>query len=57
MGMPLSQRLVAQSVSNAVSTVEEMRYEPFLIHNWHLSSQMSLETSMLYESSEISQSG
>jgi hypothetical protein len=49
--------LVAQSVSNAVSTVEEMRYEPFLIHNWQLSSQMSLETSMLYESSEISQSG
>jgi outer membrane receptor protein involved in Fe transport len=44
-------------VSNAVSTVEEMRYEPFLIHNWQLSSQMSLETSMLYESSEISQSG
>ncbi|MDA0804425.1 MAG: TonB-dependent receptor [Proteobacteria bacterium] len=49
--------LVAQSVSNAVSTVEEMRYEPFLIHNWQLNSQMSLETSMLYESSEISQSG
>jgi hypothetical protein len=49
--------LVAQSVSNAISTVEEMRYEPFLIHNWQLSSQMSLETSMLYESSEISQSG
>ena len=34
-----------------------MRYEPFLIHNWQLNSQMSLETSMLYESSEISQSG
>jgi outer membrane receptor for ferrienterochelin and colicins len=49
--------LVAQSVSNAVSTVEEMRYEPFLIHNWQLNTQMSLETSMLYESSEISQSG
>jgi outer membrane receptor for ferrienterochelin and colicins len=49
--------LVAKSVSNAVSTVEEMRYEPFLIHNWQLNSQMSLETSMLYESSEISQSG
>jgi hypothetical protein len=49
--------LVAQSVSNAVSTVEEMRYEPFLIHNWQLNSQMSLETSMLYESSEIRQSG
>lgn len=31
--------LVAQSVSNAVSTVEEMRYEPFLIHNWQLNSQ------------------
>ena len=49
--------LVAQSVLNAVSTVEEMRYEPFLIHNWQLNAQMSLETSMLYESSEISQSG
>ncbi len=49
--------LVAQPVSNANSTVEEMRYEPFLIHNWRFNGQMSLETSLLYESSEISQSG
>lgn len=49
--------LVPVSVPNARSTVEEMRYEPFVIHNWVLNSRMSLESSILYEDSQISQSG
>ncbi|PCI79763.1 MAG: hypothetical protein COB20_04040 [SAR86 cluster bacterium] len=49
--------LVPQSVSNANSSVEEVRYEPFAIHNWVISPNMSLETSILYETSEIIQRG
>lgn len=49
--------LVPQKVSNANSQVEEIRYEPFLIHNWTISPQMSLESTLVYESSEITQSG
>lgn len=49
--------LVPQTVSNANSTVEEIRYEPFAIHNWTLSPTLSLESTLLYESSEITQSG
>ncbi len=49
--------LVPQSVSNANSKVEEMRYEPFAIHNWSINSKMTLETALLYESSTITQSG
>lgn len=49
--------LVPVSIANANSSVEEMRYEPFAIHNWIINPRMSLETSVLYETSEISQSG
>lgn len=49
--------LVPQNISNANSTVEEIRYEPFIIHNWIINSRMSLESTLLYEVSEISQSG
>ena len=49
--------LVPQTVSNANSAVEEIRYEPFAIHNWKLSPTLSLESTLLYESSEITQSG
>lgn len=49
--------LIPVSISNANSSVEEIRYEPFAIHNWVISPRMSLETSVLYESSEITQSG
>jgi len=49
--------LVPQKVSNANSKVEEIRYEPFVIHNWILNPRMSVETTLLYETSEISQSG
>ena len=49
--------LVPQTVSNANSSVQEIRYEPFAIHNWTLSPTLSLESTLLYESSEITQSG
>ena len=49
--------LVPQTVSNANSAVEEIRYEPFAIHNWTLSPTLSLESTLLHESSEITQSG
>ena len=49
--------LVPQKVSNANSRVEEIRYEPFLIHNWSISPAISLESTLIYESSEISQTG
>ena len=49
--------LVPVSLANANSTVEEMRYEPFLIHNWIFSPRTSLETSVLYEDSKITQRG
>ncbi|MCG8415189.1 MAG: hypothetical protein MI746_13300 [Pseudomonadales bacterium] len=43
--------------NNANSVVEEIRYEPFAIHNWRINSQLTLESSLLYETSEITQSG
>jgi hypothetical protein len=45
------------SSSNPGSVVEEMRYEGFAIHNWTLNSRMGLESSLVYETSEIEQSG
>ena len=45
------------SSSNQGSTVEEMRYEAFAVHNWTLNPRMSLESTLLYEDSAISQSG
>jgi len=49
--------LVPVPVSNANSSVEEIRYEPFIIHNWVFNPRMSLETTLLYETSGIEQSG
>ena len=49
--------LVPVSVSNANTQVEEIRYEPFAIHNWRMNPRMSLETSLVYETSEITQTG
>ena len=65
MGLPLSSGapspayggLVPVPVTNANSTVEEIRYEPFVVHNWQVSPRMTLESSLIYEMSEISQSG
>lgn len=42
---------------NADSMVEEIRYEPFAIHNWQINPRMSLESSLVGEWSEIEQSG
>ncbi len=65
LGLPLSTGtpsaayggLVPSPVSNANSTVEEIRYEPFVVHNWQISPRMTLESSLIYEMSEITQSG
>ncbi|PCJ19692.1 MAG: hypothetical protein COA96_16140 [SAR86 cluster bacterium] len=45
------------AVPNAFSTVEEIRYEGFAVHNWQINQRMSLESSLLYEDSQIKQSG
>ena len=44
-------------ITDANGTVEELRYEYFAIHNWQINDRMSLETTLLFEDSEISQSG
>lgn len=49
--------LVPVSIANAASEVEEIRHEPFVIHNWQLNPQMTLESTLVYESSEINQTG
>jgi len=56
-GSPDFGGLVPVPVSNANSTVQETRYEPFVIHNWNISDRMTLESTLLYEYSEIEQSG
>lgn len=45
------------SISNRGTRVEEIRYEAFAFHNWNLNARSSLESSVVYETSEISQSG
>ena len=49
--------LVPQSVSNSTSTVEEIRFEPFAVHNWRINDRMSLESSVIVEKSTIEQTG
>ena len=49
--------LVPVRVDNSTSTVEEIRYEPFTVHNWQINDRMSLESRVLYETSTIEQSG
>lgn len=44
-------------ITDANGTVEELRYEYFAIHNLQINDRMSLETTLLFEDSEISQSG
>ncbi|GIS51000.1 MAG: hypothetical protein Ct9H90mP25_4340 [Gammaproteobacteria bacterium] len=36
--------LVPVSIDNSKSTVQELRYEPFTIHNWQINDRMSLES-------------
>ncbi|MEQ8953956.1 MAG: TonB-dependent receptor, partial [Gammaproteobacteria bacterium] len=43
--------------SNSNATVEEIRYEGFAVHNWQINNRMSLESTLIIEQSEISQSG
>lgn len=45
------------AVNNANATVEELRYESFIIHNWQINSRMSFESTLIVETSEISQAG
>ena len=45
------------SISNSGTKVQEIRYEGFAFHNWTLSARSSLESSIVYETSEISQTG
>jgi len=49
--------LVPVAIDNSSSTVEELRYEPFAVHNWQINDRMSLESSLIYETSTIEQSG
>lgn len=44
-------------LTDANATVEEIRYESFVVHNWQLNSRMSLESTLIVETSEITQSG
>lgn len=46
-----------ESSSNLGTLVEELRYEGFAFHNWTLNSKSSLESSVVFETSEITQSG
>ncbi len=54
---PAYGNLVPVAVDNSESTVEELRYEGFAVHNWQLNPRMSLESSLLMETSTIEQSG
>lgn len=56
-GDPAYGGLTPVKLANANSTVEEIRYEPFVIHNWQISPKMSLESSLVAEFSEIEQTG
>ncbi|MAJ54438.1 MAG: hypothetical protein CBC67_00330 [Gammaproteobacteria bacterium TMED107] len=45
------------SASNAGTSVKETRYEGFAFHNWTINDKSSLESSVVYETSEIAQTG
>lgn len=54
---PATNDLVAVPVPNALSEIEEIRYEGFVVHHWQLNPRMKLESTLTYEVSEISQTG
>ncbi len=56
-GVPAFGGLTPVALPNAFSKVEEVRFEPFVIHNWQINTRMSLESSLVAEFSEIEQSG
>ena len=49
--------LVPVKLGLANSQVEEIRYEPFAIHNWIINPKLTLESTLLFETSEIVQTG
>jgi len=49
--------LVPVDIDNAFSEIEEMRYETFAVHNWRLNDRMTLESTLIFEQSEITQTG
>ena len=49
--------LIRSEIDNAFSTIEEVRYENFAIHNWQLNDRMALESTLILENSSITQSG
>lgn len=44
-------------ITDTDATVEEIRYEGFAVHNWQINDRMALESTLIFEQSEISQSG
>ena len=56
-GSPDHGGLIPIAIDNAFSTIEEVRYENFVVHNWQLNDRMALESSLIYELSTITQTG
>src|SRR5690606_27869055 len=56
-GVPEYGGLTPVVLPNAFPTVEDMRFEPFVVHTWQINPRMSLESSLVAEFSEIEQSG
>ena len=54
---PAYGNLVPVAIDNSGSTVEELRYETFAVHNWQINTRMTLESSVIVETSTIEQSG
>ena len=46
-----------ESASNSGTRVEEERHESFIFHNWTINDKSALESSVVFENSEISQTG
>lgn len=44
-------------VTNSNAGVEETRYETFAVHNWQINQRMSLESTLIFETSQIEQRG
>ena len=49
--------LVPVEISNSDSIVEELRYETFAVHDWQINSRLSLKSSVIVETSTITQTG
>ncbi len=54
---PVTSQLFTVPLPNAISTIEETRYEGFAVHHWQLNPRMKLESTLTYEVSEIAQTG